>query len=190
MSSFSGPEASELFNRYVLTISGESDRGAVLAAAALLDVGLETALKKKLVPAAKKDDLLFNGGYSPLRSFSAKIELAFRLGLITDKTRQMLDVLRALRNDFAHSKEAVSLNDAPARDRLRAIYERQPEIHGAILGMFDQVLKAEPNSTLTLAQFLETEQGRRAIFNVFFASNAMALGRVEREVVPIAELRQ
>ena len=46
MSSFSGHEAGELFNRYVLTISEESDRGAVLAAAALLDVGLETALKK------------------------------------------------------------------------------------------------------------------------------------------------
>eukprot|EP01034_Spumella_vulgaris_P007096 gene7096-9038_t len=188
MSSFTGPEASEFFSRYLATISGESDRGAVLVAAALLDEGLELALKKKLAPATKKNDPLFDGGHSPLRSFSAKIELAFRLGLITHNTRKMLDSFRDLRNAFAHGAEPVSLSDTKVKDRVQAIFGHQSELHSAIVGTFEEIVQKEPSWTLSVEDVLRSGQGQRSLFDVFFAANAMALQRLQMEVEPITEL--
>jgi hypothetical protein len=188
MSTFSGQEAADLFQRYLKTISEESDRGAVLVGASLLDDALGKALKKKLVSATKNEDSLFDGGYSPLRSFAAKVELAFRLGLITRKTKQMLDTVRNLRNDFAHGTETIALNDEKVKNRIRAAYDQLSGIHQAIIGTFDEIIRAE-HRPLTLEIFLETELGRRAILNVFLAANAMALRRVEIGIQGIVELK-
>jgi hypothetical protein len=186
MSVFIGVDAANQFQAYLHVIADESDRGAVLVAASLLDTSLEAALRKKLAPATKNEDPLFNGGYSPLRSFAAKIELAFRLGLISRETRRMLHILRDIRNDFAHGTEAVSLAGEPTKSRIRAVFDQLPEIHEAIIGTIDETLRQEPATTLE--SFIESDRGRRTIFDVFFAINAMALRRIELEIEPIREL--
>ena len=185
-SPFSGPEAADMFTRYLHTISAESDRGAVLIAAALLDSALEDVLKKKLVVTPEKEDALFDGAYAPLRSFSAKIELAFRLGLIMRKTRQMLHLVRKLRNEFAHSPDGVTTHDDSVRARLRAMFEMMPEIYSALRGTIEEIINSETN--LAPSDFLETARGRRELLNVFFAANAMALRRLEMQVEPTPEL--
>lgn len=188
MEAFSGPEAAALFEQYLHTICAESDRGAVLVAAALLDAGLEAALKKKLVPSEKEDDPLFTSGYAPLRSFAAKTELAYRLGLITRETCQMLHLFRKVRNDFAHKADEMTLNDAPIRQRLRAMFDVQPELHRAVFGTFEEIIKKE-GGTAVPPDFMESVRGRREVFNVFFAVNAMALRRIELQIDQTQELR-
>ena len=188
MNSYEGPEAAALFKRYLETIEAESDRGAVLVGAALLDDALEKILRKKLVPPLKSEDSLFDGGYSPLRSFAAKIELAFRLGLITRNTKQMLNIVRSLRNLFAHNTENVSLFDDQASDRLKTAYLHMSQIYVAIIGTIREIAAAQ-QSSLSVDELLESESGRRSIIDIFFASNAMALRRVELEVETIAELK-
>lgn len=185
MSVFTGPEAARQFQDYLHVIAGESDRGAVLVAASLLDAGLEAALKKMLAPATKKDDPLFNSSFSPLRSFAAKIELAYRLGLINREARQMLDILRDIRNDFAHRAESVSLDGEATKSRIRAIFDQLPEIRDAIDRTVDEIRRDQP--AITLDQYIESTAGRRSIFNFFFALNAMALHRLELAVEPIQE---
>lgn len=187
MSTYTGPEAAKAFTQYLEIISGESDRGAILVAATLLDEGLEKALKKKLVEPAKQDPL-FAGGFAPLRSFAAKIELSFRLGLITRETRQMLDLFRDLRNDCAHGTDPVSLNDQRLQDRMRGVFNHLAPIHAALVITFEEILREEKELKMTIAEFLATDRGRRAIFNTFFAVNAMALRRMELEVDRTAEL--
>ena len=189
MSSFTGPEAAPLFEQYLSAISRESDRGAVLVAAALLDEGLQVALKRKMVPISDGDDPLFDGAYSPLRSFSAKIETAFRLGLITHRTKQMLNQFRKLRNDFAHGANAVSLGEQSVKNRLKEMFEQMPQIQKMILGTFDEVTKAVSEGKYAGAEVLETPEGRRAFFDTFFAANAMALRRLESEIETTQELK-
>jgi len=63
------------------------------------------------------------GGDAPLATFSSKIKLAFALGLITRKTRRQLDVIRQLRNDFAHARGALDFDDVKCRDRWHMVAE-------------------------------------------------------------------
>lgn len=188
MSTFSGPEAADLFQRYLATITAESDRGAVLVAATLLDHALENVLRKKLVPSVESDDSLFTGPYAPLRSFAAKIELAFRLGLLTRDTKRMLTIFRKLRNDLAHGVDTVAFQNEPIRDRLKAMFEQAPQLHQAIVGTLTEVLRSDPNLPITAEQLLTHPKGQRGIVDVFFACNAIALRRVELELEPITEL--
>jgi hypothetical protein len=60
----------------------------------------------------------------PLSSFSAKIELGFALGLYDDKLRHPLNMIRDVRNEFAHNMDATSFDHpdvAKLIDDLRAL---------------------------------------------------------------------
>jgi len=93
----------------------ESDRGLVVGCAALLDDFLRTLIISYLVDNASSSALL-EGGNAPLGSFSAKIDMAHALGLISDDSRVEAHNIRRIRNDFAH-KYAISLSDDSPRDR-------------------------------------------------------------------------
>lgn len=47
----------------------------------------------------------------PLRSFSTKITTAWALGICDDKLKHDLDVVRAIRNAFAHSRKLLDFTD-------------------------------------------------------------------------------
>jgi DNA-binding MltR family transcriptional regulator len=93
----------------------ESDRGLVVGCAALLDDILNTVIMSYLVDNASSQALL-EGGNAPLGSFSAKIDMAHALGLISDDSHAEAHNIRKIRNHFAH-KYAVSLSDDSPRDR-------------------------------------------------------------------------
>jgi hypothetical protein len=101
---------------FVGGLARESDRSAVILGAARLDVGLERLLKKVMAHHPGGQDDLF-GPDRPLGSFSAKILLAYRLGLINRNVESLLQMIRKTRNEFAHSLETASLSDGPARSR-------------------------------------------------------------------------
>jgi DNA-binding MltR family transcriptional regulator len=80
---------------------GESDRSAALLAAALLDAQLESLFRARLKH--HQDRLLgFDG---PLASFSTRIKMARALDWIDEEVERDLDVIRNIRNRFAHSFE-------------------------------------------------------------------------------------
>jgi hypothetical protein len=94
----------------------------VLVGVARVDAALET-------PAAGGDELrplpratgLFLPE-RPLGSIGAKVALASRLGLIDASVERALNVLRKLRNAFAHSAESASLADPAHSSRLAEVY--------------------------------------------------------------------
>jgi DNA-binding MltR family transcriptional regulator len=89
------------FVHVVETLDDESDRGMVL----ILSGFLEEALKTMLVgffQVGAKTEALFESGNPALGTFSARINLCHALGIINDKEREDLDMVRGLRNDFAH----------------------------------------------------------------------------------------
>ena len=100
----------------------ESDRAAVIVGVAQLDAELERLLTKHFLPSPESRDPLFEPE-RPLGSFAAKIDLAYRLGLISTELTRALHLLRRLRNDFAHDPCSASLADPKAANRVREIIE-------------------------------------------------------------------
>jgi len=81
----------------------ETDRAAGIVGAAILDSALESALKAYLIKSTHaKNDSLFDGPNAPLSSFSSKIDMMFRLGLISEQMAKALHMIRRIRNNFAH----------------------------------------------------------------------------------------
>ncbi len=99
----------------------ERGRGAVLVGVARVDAALEHLLQAVMAPAGGKGDELFLPD-RPLGSIGAKVVLASRLGLIDRQVERALNVLRKLRNAFAHSAESASLADAAHSSRLQEVY--------------------------------------------------------------------
>lgn len=88
---------------FMTQFNKESDRAAVIVGATIIETSLEVALKYFLVRLEKvKNDPLFDGPNAPLSSFNAKIEMAFRSAIISDRLRKALHIIRKIRNRFAH----------------------------------------------------------------------------------------
>jgi DNA-binding MltR family transcriptional regulator len=72
----------------------------------------ERALERTLIAHFPKLDAytfeMLASRAGPLSSFFSKIHLAFALGLLDSKTRNNLEIIRKIRNVFAHAPKAVS----------------------------------------------------------------------------------
>jgi hypothetical protein len=108
-------------------IVGGSDRVAAIVGGSLVEEMLTRALRAFLRQdaVALKEAFDFNG---PLGTFSAKISMGYVLGLYGKEVRRDLDLLRKVRNDFAHQLSAT-LQTQDIRNRVMAmeIVERYSE---------------------------------------------------------------
>jgi hypothetical protein len=81
-----------------------SERSAVIVGAAQLDNVLEQFLITVLQPG---DDKKLFGTRGPLSVTYSKISIAYRLGVIDADVERALELVRRIRNDFAHSLETA-----------------------------------------------------------------------------------
>ncbi len=95
----------------------ESERAVVILAGARLDIDLEKLLKHILTPYPGGTDPLFDGDRM-LGTFSAKIAMAYRIGAIDADLERGLQIVRKIRNDFAHQLEHESLSSPRQKSRL------------------------------------------------------------------------
>jgi len=87
-------------------LTKETDRGCALFATSYLDKALSDLLYCALANDKKIENDLFEGN-APLATFSARIKMAFYLGKISKVERRDLDLLRKIRNEFAHNADAI-----------------------------------------------------------------------------------
>lgn len=80
-----------------------TERGVALGAAALLERPLENILRAYFIGKKTADNLL--KPLRPLATFSARIQTAFALGIISKRERDNLNLIRDIRNEFAHSED-------------------------------------------------------------------------------------
>ncbi|UPK45469.1 MltR family transcriptional regulator [Paenibacillus pabuli] len=104
-----------------IALNGESDRGCALLAIAFLDNILKELLRKFLVDDSSVFNNLFAGS-GGLSSFSSRIELAYLLGLISPMQRRDLNLLRKIRNDFAHSMDIIDFENQTISNRINELY--------------------------------------------------------------------
>jgi mannitol operon repressor len=89
------------FIDFLQDFNKETERGAALAAAAMIDDQLGRVIEAFIVP-NKGAQALLSGFNAPLGSFSARIAAAFALGLISEAEYRECELIRKVRNEFAH----------------------------------------------------------------------------------------
>lgn len=97
------------FNGIRAELDKETDRGCVLLSSSLIDVELERLFKMYLVDDEKSFEKIFKntGG---LATFSSKIEMLYLIGLLTQRMKDDLHIIRKIRNKFAHSAEPIDFS--------------------------------------------------------------------------------
>jgi DNA-binding MltR family transcriptional regulator len=96
----------------------ESDRAAAILVCSLFDNALVTLLRNCLVACPTKDDDLIDSPNAPISTFSSRIDLAFRLGLISSKFCRDLHLFRKIRNEFAHNIQGCNFSNSSVHSRI------------------------------------------------------------------------
>ncbi len=186
-------ESSQLFAEYMKQLEKESERGTVIVSAALMDEALAELIKAKLVPSPRKDkdDELFVGSYAPLGSFSARIDFAYRLGIIASSTRSSLHLLRRLRNDFAHSSLHMSFQTNSVKSRIRELFK----LNKAFFDVLWDVIKKQNNLNLIeITKGIKSKQsidqiikvaGQRGMFEILVSLTAYSLRQRNQDIEPL-----
>ena len=116
----------EYFSKFLKEFQAETDRGAALVGAALLDEQLLELLKSYFLKNKQSKELL-EGGTAPLGTFSARIKACYCLGLITDLEHKELQLIRKVRNEFAHHVHGISFKDESIIALCNNFYDRMPD---------------------------------------------------------------
>lgn len=105
------------YNRYVIDTNAEgNDRGAAILLATNLENALRTAIVSKLGITEEGRKGLFGEENSPCGTFSSKIIFAHAIGLFYSETRNNLDIIRTVRNAFAHATIPIDFGDQSILD--------------------------------------------------------------------------
>lgn len=96
----------------------ESDRAAAILAVSLIDEALNTLLKSYFVPIPNSTDPLFDGANAPVGTFSSKITISHRLGLISANLCRDIHLLRKIRNLFAHDIYGCNFKNGSIKSRI------------------------------------------------------------------------
>lgn len=109
-----------LLDEIIPKLNQESDRGMVLVSGGFLENQLKTTLEAFLreVPSTTR---LFDGPTGPFASLSARILACHAMGLINDNEYEDLQIIRKLRNKFAHEIHA-SFDDTLTRDQCLCLH--------------------------------------------------------------------
>ena len=116
----------------------------ILIAASRIDDDLKSLLNSVMLHESGGSDRLF-GNDRPLGSFSSRIILAYRLGLIDRDFESFLQTLRKLRNDSAHASTPLDISIPPHIDRVRSLFQitESSPVYKDLFGGFDPPLSVK-----------------------------------------------
>lgn len=101
---------------HVQRLRDESDRGVIVLLGSYVEEALELSLRDALGHASEHElDETFFGPQGLVGTFSAKANLAHALGLISTPARELIDVLRHLRNLAAHVQQSITFETSSVR---------------------------------------------------------------------------
>lgn len=99
----------------VKEIDGQRDRPAAITSVAYLEHRLGETLRAVMEPHQVIANQIFKG-YGPLASFSAKIDMAFMIGLYPEYIHRSLRTVKDIRNEFAHNPKPVTFKSQRIAD--------------------------------------------------------------------------
>jgi mannitol operon repressor len=113
------------FADFLEEFKDETERGAALTAAAFLDDLLQAVIEAFLIRNKGGGKSLTDGFNAPLGTLSARIAACHAMGLISDEEYQECELMRKIRNEFAH-KMKMSFNVDPVRSMCDAMHYSVP----------------------------------------------------------------
>ena len=111
----------DCFEQFNSALSEESDRARVIIVASWIDEFLKVKLMNEFSKGNSdaRKTLFANNG--PFATFSAKICAAFCAGWIDKDVHDDIQVIRKLRNDFAHNYNPLSLEEKDIRNQIESL---------------------------------------------------------------------
>jgi len=106
----------EQINRTFDEVFKQTDRASAIVSSSLLEELLERLILAFLMDNEKTKRDLFDG-IAPLSTMSAKINIAYHLGLIGKNEYEDLKFIKNIRNDFAHSFETINFETQRIKDK-------------------------------------------------------------------------
>ena len=101
-------------NRFLKDIHGKSDRAVAIIGASLLNAQIDQLLAAFFVDDVQEVDALL-GGDRPLGTFSARLRLAYLLGLISLDEQADLAAVNRISEAFTRAMEEITFDDLPIR---------------------------------------------------------------------------
>lgn len=98
----------------------QSDRAAGIVSGSILEEILQRMITAFLMSHPNISKTMFDG-VSPLSTFAAKIDLSYHLGLINETEYKDLNLIKKIRNEFAHSIKAISFDTNIIKDRCQEL---------------------------------------------------------------------
>lgn len=120
------PEDVKYFSEFLREFQDETDRGAALVGASLIETRLERLLCSHLAERKIADDLVTSGN-APLGTLSARAKICFCLGLITELEFQEVNIIRRVRNEFAHGVHGISFSTQMIDDLCNNLKASTPD---------------------------------------------------------------
>jgi hypothetical protein len=173
------------FSELSKSLEAESDRGCVLVVSALVENALEDQISARLIrKIAKDDELMSHSTNSPISTFSAKINLAYRLGIIPAYERKIYHQLRELRNTCAHQIDQQDFGKLHFKDRIKNIIEESKFLWEIMRTRIAPSLF--PNhAPKSVEEFIDAI-GWRAGFEVFFS---MVISHKESSIARVTKVQ-
>lgn len=114
------------FSDFLKEFQSETDRGAALVGASLIDDRLERLLRSHLLDCKESSELL-EGANAPLGTFGARIKAAYCLGLITELEFKECEIIRHVRNEFGHKLHGLSFKNEKVHDLCNNLKAKTPD---------------------------------------------------------------
>ena len=114
------------FSKFLKEFQDETDRGAALVGAALIDSRLDRILSSHLIECKEAKELI-EGGNACLSTLSAKSKLCYCLGLITSLEFCEIETIRKIRNEFAHQVHGLDFHNQRVRDLCNNLKANTPD---------------------------------------------------------------
>ena len=108
-----------ILNKFFEEFQNESDRAAAILGACYLDNALEALLKSFFIndDAFIKKHILGNSPSVTIDSFAKRSSICYALGLLRQSEYDDLDLIRRIRNKFAHKLHGLSFECQDIKDR-------------------------------------------------------------------------
>jgi mannitol operon repressor len=136
------------FLPYLDGLNEESPRGQVLISTGYMEQLLEDILRAFMLEIKTVDDL-FKGGNAPIGTFSAKMKSAYALGLISEDEFHDFELIRRIRNYFAHSMTA-SFDEQEVKSRCKELRHKAHDYGEVVMDPLAQFTSAASGMLLNL----------------------------------------
>ncbi len=103
------------WQEWLKEFQNESDRACALLGTSFLDEQLKGLLESFLIDDKKIKELF--SGYGPLASFSSRINMAYALGFLSKTEFSDLELIRKIRNEFAHELHGLQFSSNSIKNR-------------------------------------------------------------------------